>query len=49
MLTSNDLENEPMLAVNRKLGFEPTVFVESYEKELRAGTSSSREPRALAT
>ncbi len=34
MLTSNDLENAPMLAVNRKLGFEASVPVESYEKEL---------------
>ena len=34
MLTSNDLENAPMLAVNRKLGFEATVLVESYEKTL---------------
>jgi GNAT superfamily N-acetyltransferase len=34
MLTSNDLENAPMLAVNRKLGFEASVLVESYEKTL---------------
>jgi GNAT superfamily N-acetyltransferase len=34
MLTSNDLENEPMLAINRKLGFEPSVLVEHYEKTL---------------
>lgn len=34
MLTSNDLENAPMLAVNRKLGFEPSVLVASYEKQL---------------
>lgn len=34
MLTANDLENEAMLAVNRKLGFEPSVLVESYEKLL---------------
>jgi L-amino acid N-acyltransferase YncA len=34
MLTSNDLENEPMLAVNRKLGFEPSVLIENYEKAL---------------
>lgn len=32
MLTANDLENAPMLAVNRKLGFEPSVLIESYEK-----------------
>jgi GNAT superfamily N-acetyltransferase len=34
MLTSNDLSNAPMLAVNRKLGFEPTVVVEDYEKTI---------------
>ena len=34
MLTSNDLENAPMLAVNRKLGFEANVLLESYEKTL---------------
>jgi GNAT superfamily N-acetyltransferase len=34
MLVSNDLENEPMLAVNRKLGFEPSALVEHYEKAL---------------
>lgn len=32
MTTSNDLENAPMLAVNRKLGFEPTILIEHYEK-----------------
>jgi GNAT superfamily N-acetyltransferase len=32
MLTANDLENAPMLAVNRKLGFEPTIVLENYEK-----------------
>ena len=32
MLTANDLENAPMLAVNRKLGFEATVLIEDYEK-----------------
>lgn len=34
MTTSNDLENEPMLAVNRKLGFEPSILLEQYEKVL---------------
>lgn len=34
MLTANDVENEPMLAVNRKLGFEPTVAIGQYEKFL---------------
>lgn len=34
MLTSNDLENAPMLAVNRKLGFEPSVLVEHFDKTL---------------
>jgi GNAT superfamily N-acetyltransferase len=48
MVTQNDLENAPMLAVNRKLGFEATVLVETYEKELRAETSSSPAPRAPA-
>ena len=49
MLTANDLGNAPMLAVNRKLGFEASVVVEDYEKELRAETPSSPEPRAPAT
>jgi L-amino acid N-acyltransferase YncA len=34
MLTANDLGNAPMLAVNRKLGFETSVVVEDYEKPL---------------
>jgi GNAT superfamily N-acetyltransferase len=34
MLVTNDLENEPMLAVNRKLGFQPSVLVEHYDKPL---------------
>lgn len=34
MLTSNDVENAPMLAVNRKLGFRPTILLESFEKAL---------------
>jgi GNAT superfamily N-acetyltransferase len=32
MLTANDLENAPMLAVNRRLGFEASVLIEDYEK-----------------
>lgn len=32
MTTSNDVENAPMLAVNRKLGFEPTIVIEHFEK-----------------
>ncbi len=32
--TSNDLGNEPMLAVNRKLGFTATGIVESFSKRL---------------
>lgn len=34
MITTNDVDNEPMLAINRKLGYEPSVFVETYEREL---------------
>jgi GNAT superfamily N-acetyltransferase len=34
LVTLNDLDNEPMLAVNRKLGFEPSALVEEYRKEL---------------
>jgi ribosomal protein S18 acetylase RimI-like enzyme len=34
MLTANDLGNAPMLAVNRKLGFEESIVVEDYEKAL---------------
>lgn len=34
ILTGNHVGNEPMLAVNRKLGFRQTAFVESYEKQL---------------
>ena len=36
ILTSNDLDNAPMLAVNRKLGFTATAVVESYAKSLSA-------------
>jgi hypothetical protein len=32
MLTANDVGNAPMLAINRKLGFEPTVVIGQYEK-----------------
>ena len=46
MLTANDTGNAPMLAVNRKLGFEASVVIEDYEKQLRAETSSSPAPRA---
>src|SRR5262245_28488799 len=34
ILTGNDLDNAPMLAVNAKLGYEPTVVIESYDKLL---------------
>ncbi|HEV8461688.1 MAG TPA: GNAT family N-acetyltransferase [Gaiellaceae bacterium] len=34
MITTNDVENGPMLAINRKLGYEPSVLVETYEREL---------------
>lgn len=47
MLTANDVGNAPMLAVNRKLGFEASVTVEDYE--LRAETSSSPAPQGPAT
>jgi GNAT superfamily N-acetyltransferase len=36
ILASNDLENAPMLAVNRKLGFEPSILIEEFEKRLDA-------------
>ena len=34
IVTSNDLANAPMLAVNRKLGFTATATVESFAKTL---------------
>ncbi len=34
ILTSNDIDNAPMLAVNHKLGFEDTAVVESFRKDL---------------
>lgn len=34
ILTSNDRENAPMLAVNRKLGFNETALIESYAKRM---------------
>jgi hypothetical protein len=34
MLAANDVGNAPMLAINRKLGFEPTVVIAQYEKRL---------------
>jgi RimJ/RimL family protein N-acetyltransferase len=34
ILTSNDRENEPMLAINCKLGFRVTGVVESFAKPL---------------
>ena len=34
LVTANDLDNEPMLAINRKLGFEPSILVEEYRKDL---------------
>jgi hypothetical protein len=34
MLTENDLGNVSMLAVNRKLGFQPTMRRTAYEKPL---------------
>jgi GNAT superfamily N-acetyltransferase len=36
LLTANDLDNVAMLAINRRLGFEPTVVVESFAKPLHA-------------
>jgi hypothetical protein len=33
-VTANDLDNRPMLAINDKLGFTPTVVIESYAKPL---------------
>lgn len=34
ILTSNDIDNEPMLAINKRLGYTPTVAIESYAKSL---------------
>jgi len=34
ILTSNDLDDAPMLAINRKLGFAETAVVESFTKSL---------------
>ena len=34
MVTTNDVDNEPMLAINRKLRYAPSVLVETYEREL---------------
>lgn len=34
ILTGNDLANAPMLAINDKLGYEPTVVVEHFAKSL---------------
>lgn len=34
LVTANDLDNEPMLAINKKLGFEPSILVEEYRKDL---------------
>jgi RimJ/RimL family protein N-acetyltransferase len=34
MLAANDVENEAMLAINRKLGFEPSILIEQFEKVL---------------
>ncbi len=39
IVTSNDLDNAPMLAVNRKLGFTETAVVESFAKDM---TSSGK-------
>ena len=35
ILTGNDLDNAPMLAINAKLGYAPTDVIESYAKPLR--------------
>lgn len=34
MLAENDEENTPMLAINRRLGFEPSIVIEQYAKRL---------------
>ncbi len=44
IVTSNDLENAPMLAVNRRLGFTETAVVESFVK--RAAVRDRRSPPA---
>jgi len=36
IVTGNDLDNAPMLAINRNLGYRPTVTIESLSKSLRA-------------
>jgi hypothetical protein len=35
IVTVNDLDNRPMLAINDRLGYTPTVGIESYGKPLR--------------
>jgi hypothetical protein len=49
IMTANDLGNAPMLAVNSKLGFEASIVVEDYEKEVRTETASSPAQPAPAT
>lgn len=45
IVTSNDLDNAPMLAVNAKLGFTETAVVESFVKDLSAQTTAA--PRSV--
>lgn len=37
ILTSNDVDNRPMLAINDRLGYTPTVVIDSYTKNLVDG------------
>jgi GNAT superfamily N-acetyltransferase len=34
ILTSNDVDNAPMLAINQRLGYTPSVVIDSYTKQL---------------
>jgi GNAT superfamily N-acetyltransferase len=51
VITDNDEQNAPMLAVNRRLGYRPFVERRGFVKALQAGgeTASARAPGAPAT
>jgi RimJ/RimL family protein N-acetyltransferase len=34
ILTTNDIDNAPMLAINQRLGYTPSVVIYSYTKQL---------------
>lgn len=37
LLTGNDVGNVPILAINDRLGYKPTVVIESFAKPLASG------------